>query len=380
MKITNDNLNVYNDNDDSLKQMLKKSMIVSLAFLILIISFFLVNLIKKDQSISISERRKLANFPKATVNNIFDGTFFKKFDEYVTDQFVEREEFRKIKVNTELNILGKKNYNNLYEYDGYIIEMINPLNEKSVKNTVNKINQIKEMYLKPENNVYFTIVPDKNYFVDNGNLKLDYNKLTEIMKDNLNFAKYIDIKSDLELSDYYKTDSHWKQENLKKIAEKITKEMDAENTVNYNEVEIADFQGTYAGRLPVNNQNDKIKILTNNILENAKVFNYDINKEEKIYNMNKINSLDKYDIYLSGGVSLLEITNQEASTEKELIVFRDSYGSSIVPLLVPSYKKITMVDTRYISPKLLKNYIEFSDQDVLFIYSTLLINSSGTLK
>ena len=96
--------------------------------------------------------------------------------------------------------------------------------------------------------------------------------------------------------------------------------------------------------------------------------------------MNKINSLDKYDIYLSGGVSLLEITNQEASTEKELIVFRDSYGSSIVPLLVPSYKKITVVDTRYISPKLLKNYIEFSDQDVLFIYSTLLINSSGTLK
>ena len=357
-----------------------KNIVVTIAFLILIISFFLVNLIKKDQSISISERRKLANFPKATVNNIFDGTFFKKFDEYVTDQFVEREEFRKIKVNTELNILGKKNYNNLYEYDGYIIEMINPLNEKSVKNTVNKINQIKEMYLKPESNVYFTIVPDKNYFVDNGNLKLDYNKLIEIMKDNLNFAKYIDIKSDLELSDYYKTDSHWKQENLKKIAEKITKEIDAENTVNYNEVEIADFQGTYAGRLPVNNQNDKIKILTNNILENAKVFNYDINKEEKIYNMNKINSLDKYDIYLSGGVSLLEITNQEASTEKELIVYRDSYGSSLVPLLVPSYKKITVVDTRYISPKLLKNYIEFSDQDVLFIYSTLLINSSGTLK
>ena len=62
-----------------------KNIVVTIAFLILIISFFLVNLIKKDQSMSISERRKLANFPKATVNNIFDGTFFKKFDEYVTD-------------------------------------------------------------------------------------------------------------------------------------------------------------------------------------------------------------------------------------------------------------------------------------------------------
>ena len=42
MKITNDNLNVYNDNDDSLKQMLKKSMIVSLVFLILIISLIII--------------------------------------------------------------------------------------------------------------------------------------------------------------------------------------------------------------------------------------------------------------------------------------------------------------------------------------------------
>ena len=42
MKITNDNLNVYNDNDDSLKQMLKKSMIVSLAFLILIIVLIVI--------------------------------------------------------------------------------------------------------------------------------------------------------------------------------------------------------------------------------------------------------------------------------------------------------------------------------------------------
>ena len=77
---------------------------------------------------------------------------------------------------------------------------------------------------------------------------------------------------------------------------------------------------------------------------------------------------------------MLTIENPDYNGTKELIVFRDSYGSSLVPLLVTGYSKITVVDTRYISPKLLNQYIEFKDQDVLFMYSTLIINNSTTLK
>lgn len=93
-----------------------------------------------------------------------------------------------------------------------------------------------------------------------------------------------------------------------------------------------------------------------------------------------MNSLDKYDIYLSGATSLLTIENEDSSNDKELIIFRDSYGSSLAPLLVQAYRKITIVDTRYISPKLLSKYIEFKNQDILFIYSTILINNSFSLK
>ena len=62
------------------------------------------------------------------------------------------------------------------------------------------------------------------------------------------------------------------------------------------------------------------------------------------------------------------------------MVFRDSYASSLIPLLVSGYKKITVVDTRYISPKILNEYINFSNQDILFIYSILVINNSTSLK
>ena len=77
---------------------------------------------------------------------------------------------------------------------------------------------------------------------------------------------------------------------------------------------------------------------------------------------------------------MLTIENPDYNGTKELIVFRYSYGSSLIPLLVTGYSKVRVVDTRYISPKLLNQYIEFKDQDVLFMYSTLIINNSTTLK
>ena len=93
--------------------------------------------------------------------------------------------------------------------------------------------------------------------------------------------------------------------------------------------------------------------------------------------MEKINSLDKYDIYLSVATPVMKIENPEIKTGNELIIFRDSYASSLVP---SKYSKITLIDTRYISPKLLLNYIEFNNQDILFMYSTLVINNSYSLK
>ena len=74
------------------------------------------------------------------------------------------------------------------------------------------------------------------------------------------------------------------------------------------------------------------------------------------------------------------LENPENDTGKELIVFRDSFASSLIPLLVEGYDKITLVDTRYISPKILNKYIEFNNQDILFLYSTSIINNSYSLK
>ena len=52
----------------------------------------------------------------------------------------------------------------------------------------------------------------------------------------------------------------------------------------------------------------------------------------------------------------------------------------MVPLLVQGYARVTLVDIRYIQIDVLDRFLEFSGQDVLFLYSTLVLNNSETIK
>ena len=200
------------------------------------------------------------------------------------------------------------------------------------------------------------------------------------MKNNLKDLQYIDIFQNLKLDSYYYTDSHWKQEKLQSVAKTIAENMNFSITQNYNEQKVATFKGVYAGQLPINTKEDEMKILVNDAITDANVYNYETKEQGGIYNFKKLSGYDKYDIYLSGATPLIEINNQNNKTNKTLVIFRDSYASSLAPLLTEGYSKITLVDTRYISPKILNEYVNFENADILFIYSTLVINSSMALK
>ena len=124
-----------------------KNILVITTFVGVITIMLLVNIIKEDTQISVSERRKLEQFPEISFEKIVDGSFFSKFDKYVTDQFVARETFRKTKVLSEKEVFRKLDYNNIYEKDGMLIEQLYPLNEKSILNLANKINWSKEQLM-----------------------------------------------------------------------------------------------------------------------------------------------------------------------------------------------------------------------------------------
>ncbi len=354
-----------------------KDNIITYGFVLILIVMFFANIFTKDKTVSLSEKRKLATFPKISIDNLLNGNVSSGLEKYTVDQMVLRDNFRSIKALWNMSIFKQQDNNGLFVKDNAIYKMEYPLNENNISKSFEKINKVYEKYLN-NMNVYYTIIPDKNYYLENDDhLKLDYNKVIQIAESKLdNGIKYIDISNSIDLLDYYKTDLHWKQESLGEVVNTIQKQMNLEKTSmsQYTLNDMGDFYGTYYGQLGINISPDKLHTLTNSTLENCVTYNYENNKTGKVYD-EKI-SADRYDIYLSGATPLISVENPNATVKKELILFRDSFGGSIAPLLMQNYSKITLVDLRYISQELLNQYIDFKSQDVLFIYSTLILNQN----
>jgi len=352
-----------------------KNILITIMFIFILMLVFVLNILTKDKQISETERRKLAQFPEITIQKLANGDVTDKLEKYTTDQFVARDFFRNIKSFFNFNVYMQKDNNNLFEKDGAIYKMDYPLNEGNIAKSADRINNVYERYLNGMN-VYYGIIPDKNYYLENDDyLKVNYNNLKEIVNGKLSKIKYIDIWNDLNLKDYYKTDLHWKQENLQKVVNTIQNNMNLERTENnYVINNMGEFYGAYYGQLASKVQPDILNTLTNETIENCTTYNFETQKIGRVYE--KETSSDRYDIYLSGATPLISVENPNAKTDKELLLFRDSFGSSIAPLLVENYSKITLIDLRYISSNLLENYIKFENQDVLFLYSTLILNQN----
>ena len=149
--------------------------------------------------------------------------------------------------------------------------------------------------------------------------------------------------------------------------------------ISYTKNNLGDFYGTYYGQLATNVNPDTLYTLTNPTILNATTYNYETKKTGPVYTDKT--SQDRYDTFLYGAVPLIRIDNPNAKENKELIIFRDSFGSSIAPMFINSYKKITLIDVRYIATPMLKDYVEFnSGADALIIYSTSVLNNSAILK
>jgi RNA polymerase sigma factor (sigma-70 family) len=310
-------------------------------------------------------------------------------DGEVSKFFAMRESERELGEQIEKTLSEYENKVWSYYVNGYSSKEIATKlssNEKSIDNAGKKFKYVYDKYLNgTSTNVYFSIIPDKNYYLigeDENYLSLDYEKLVTDITSKTDYMKYIDIFSELSIDSYYKTDSHWRQEKIVPVAEKLASNMGVTLSSDYDEIAIGkDFDGVYKGQYAgVNVGSDGITVLTNDVIYDAMAFDYQNEKAIPVYDESKCNGRDPYEAYLGGPLSLVTIENGNATTEKELIMFRDSFGSSLAPLFIEGYKKITLVDIRYMHPNMLEQFIEFNNQDVLFIYSTSVLNNSEMLK
>ena len=340
----------------------------------------------EKQSFSESERRQLADFPQLSVKTIASGKFMSEFENYAQDQFPFRDSMRGLKSFAVLKLFNQQDNNGLFLYHGHIIKQDYPINYDMLENAASKLGKIYDSYLKDSDcQVYFSIVPDKNNFVpaSKGMLKADFDSIEEYMTEKLGYMEYIDIEPLLTLSDYYRTDSHWKQESIDDVAQALAQAMGSQ-VLSYYEYHSADspFKGVYAGQLALGIEPDRISYASSAMIDNCIVTSYDTGKAVSVpfYDFAALEGRDAYEFFLNGADALLVIENPNAKSDRELVIFRDSFTSSLAPLLLETYSKITLVDTRYVQTAMLGHFLDFTNQDVLFIYSTGLLNNSLALK
>ena len=337
--------------------------------------------VRPADTISESERRPLTQFPELTVKTIFDGSFMGKFEDYTLDQFPLRDTFRSFKANIQLKLFGQKDNNNIYVVDGYAAQLEYPYDAASIDRAVSRFQYVYDNYLT-DCNVFLTVVPDKGYYLaeENGYPAMDYEAMFSDLQSGMPWAQFIDLTDTLTLDSYYRTDTHWRQEAILPAAEKIAAALGV-TVGEFSEKNMdTPFYGVYCGQSALNLAPDEIRVMEADWMADCKVYDAESNSWGEIYDLAKLEGQDPYEVYLSGSRSLLTIENPNAETDRELIIFRDSFGSSVAPLLVKDYARVTLVDIRYMSPTILGNFVEFGGQDVLFLYSTLVLNNSETIK
>ena len=331
-----------------------------------------------------AERRPLAQFPKISTEKILNGRFMSEFTDYSLDQFPLRDSFRKIKSVFRYYALGQKDNNGIYLWDGSAAKQEYPLNPASVGHILERFQFLYDTYLKESgSHIVFAVVPDKGYYLAEkaGQLAMDYEELFAQLEAGAPWATHVDLTAHLSGEDYYRTDTHWRQETLLPAAQALCDALGVTAWEDYTVTALErPFYGVYYGQAALPMEPDIIRLLESQLLDDCTVYDFETGKTSAIYDRTKLDSKDLYDVYLSGAKALLTVENPNAATNRELIVFRDSFGSSMVPLLIADYAKVTLVDLRYIHSDMLGQFLEFEGQDVLFLYSTLVLNNSGSIK
>lgn len=359
----------------------KKAVAITVVFLTVLFGLALFHLCLPDRTVSRAERRKLAQTPEISADAVLSGAFAEDLEDYLLDQFPLREQFRTIHAALRFYAFFQSDNDGIYLHDGGAYKIEDPLDEKQVSYAAEKMNEVRSAYLQ-EAQVYYAVVPDKNAVAQNDRPHLDHDSLCQILSDNLQGMREIELWSLLSPSDYYRTDPHWRQEQIYPVAERIAEEMGVElpEEETYTQCSLSPFYGAYYGQAALPLEADTLTYLTSHATETALVTCLPTGETSAVYRADLFDGMDGYDVYLSGAQPIVVIEQPEAVTDRELIIFRDSFASSIAPYFIGAYRKITLIDLRYIPASMLNEYVEFGQQDVLFLLSTSVLNRGMLLR
>ena len=360
--------------------------LMGILFILTLFLFISLNIITPDKEISQKEKRFLEQKPVLNITNLRDGTYMKKFENFLSDQFAFRDFYIQLNSKTEL-LLGNKESNGIYYgKNDYLFEKPSSFSEYDIKNReAIKIFSEKHKDL----NTYMMIVPNSisilNEYLPNF-LPIE-NQLEQIedwknyLGDSLNFIDlYYTMKSNSDKYIYYRTDHHWTTLGAYYAFQKFADIANINYSFeNYQDYPVKNnFSGTLEAKSGFDVKDDIINVFVPKEIEKLIVTDIETGEiSASLYDSKNLFSDEPYAVFMGGNRPIIEIKTLSESN-RNLIIFKDSYANSFIPFATPYFNSIYIVDPRYYYGNIENIINDKKITDILFLYNanTLFKDSS----
>ncbi len=359
----------------------------------ILLVFTAADLIQGDRLFSEAENRVLASRPKFSVEALLQGSYTKNYETYATDQFVSRDKWIAIKTYTDIS-LCKEEINGVYlGKDGYLIEQHLP-EDYPDELVEEKLALLKKLVERWDAQVMLVPTAD-NILRDKMPAYAPYYDQTVLLgrvEEEIGEENYIDVfaslKEHTQEQIYYRTDHHWTSlgayygylawAGAQKDQTSQDKETgQSEEAGRYGAEGLATaaegFLGTLHSKVNIKTGTDTIQYFPETLDRPLKV-TYDLKEiKDSCYAESYLDTKNKYGFFLDDNHAIVEI-NTDYHNGKTLFVIKDSYANCFVPLLIPYYERIYIMDLRYFNGRLF-SFMEAREpedgMDVLVLYNCI---------
>ncbi len=350
-------------------------------FILVLLVVMIVNLLIPDREISEEENRALASSPKLNWSTIMTGDFMEQFENHISDQFIGRNMWRGVKV--ALSRLGGSTLENgvYIGKRGQLLEDIYLPDEGHLSANLSAIKSFADTYSDLEVNML--LVPDAACILNDSLPALasveDQNQMISMARNGLgDSVGWIDAVSVLNRHKseklYYKTDPHWTALGAFYVFQEAAPSLGIEGDMagKYVSYTVSDsFNGTLAAKSGVElGEKEEIDIYVPTGIDDDVIVNYvdEGKRTTSLYDSSRLETRDQISVYLGGNTSVIDIRTVSTS-EKRLLVVKDSFANCFVPFLTPYYREVVVVDPRYYSGTIDDIMDAYRVTDVLFLYS-----------
>ncbi|MBE6818946.1 MAG: hypothetical protein E7517_07320 [Ruminococcaceae bacterium] len=360
--------------NDNLTTLITAAILTALLF-----GFSIITLTSRIKPYSEDENRYLAGRPKLSAASVADGKYMDDMENYLSDQFAGRSAL--VKARTALDIMcGKKEINNVYiGKDHFLFEKPTAYDEATVAPTIEAINNFTNKYKKL--NSFMALAPTASSvlsdFMPANAPVIDRQKQIKTVYSQLHKSIHaVDVYSTLAGNDdrkslYYRTDHHW----TTRAAELAFKQIAANMKLDTSKTAIESlpvsntFQGTLASSSGLFNAKDTIEIAVPKTDVKYVVTNLsEKKKSSSVFVSDKLKQKNQYEVFFGGNFSQINI-DTTLNSKRVLMVVKDSYANCLIPMLVPYYKRIVIIDPRYYTDDINKTIKNEGVTDILWLYN-----------